>query len=647
MDGRGRGHAGEVDPADQWVFNPETGSYELRLDPQIPGRQGPQPHGQHAPGPHGHAPQGYGGRPQPPQQYIPQQNGQPQPSQPQHGGPPGPPHGQHPPQQQHAQPQSGGQHAGRPQPQPSSQSSQAEAPERPQEPRLPSQRRRGAAGGSAGAGGAGGPGGSGGGPGSGPDGPRSRRRPKPRKSKKKKALIWVSGGLALVLFAVGTAAYLVYRKLNGNIDKVEVAGEDHAAVIDGPVNILVMGTDKRTGKGNDGYGDMNSPGHADTTLLFHVSEDRTNATAMSIPRDMITDIPDCKTKQEDGSWKTIPGTYGTKFNESLGQFGRDPGCTWKTVEQLTGLDVNHFILADFNAVKDLSSAVGGVEVCLAEDINDPKSKLNLPAGRHTIEGEEALAFVRTRYSVGFGSDLSRIELQQQFLSSLIRKMKSGGSLSNPKKMYDLADAATKALTVDSGIGSAKKLMDLANDLKKVPQDEITFATLPVLDNPEDDATVLMDEAKAKPLFKLLNADKPFDGAKKGKKGKSVKKSEPGEVRVEVVNGGGESGMASATATWLVEEGVGYAAEAGNASELPETRLEYGPDQAEQAARLADMMGLPKSAMKKTGENAGAEGSMTLTLGEDFAAPGTPVEAPDKAPDGVQNVKAGDKNVCAK
>nr|WP_234380432.1 LCP family protein [Streptomyces sp. CMB-StM0423] len=644
MDGRGRGHAGEVDPADQWVFNPETGSYELRLDPQIPGRQGPQPHGQHAPGPHGHAPHGYGGPPQQPQQYIPQQNGQPP-----HGQAPGPPHAQPPHAQPHpgppqpGQPQPGGLHPGQAPPQPGgrhqSHASPAEAPESLQEPRLPSQRRRGAAGGA---------GGSGAGPGPDADGPRSRRRPKPRKSKKKKALIWVAGGLAVVLFAVGTAAFLIYRKLNGNIDKVEVAGEDHAAVIDGPVNILVMGTDKRTGKGNDGYGDMNSPGHADTTLLFHVSEDRTNATAMSIPRDMITDIPDCKTKQEDGSWKTIPGTYETKFNESLGQFGRDPGCTWKTVEQLTGLDVNHFILADFNAVKDLSSAVGGVEVCLAEDIDDPKSKLNLPAGRHTIEGEEALAFVRTRYSVGFGSDLSRIELQQQFLSSLIRKMKSGGSLSNPKKMYDLADAATKALTVDSGIGSAKKLMDLANDLKKVPQDEITFATLPVLDNPEDDATVLMDEAKAKPLFKLLAADKPFDGAKKGKKGKPVKKSEPGEVRVDVVNGGGESGMASATAGWLLDEGAGYAAEAGNTPDLqPETRLEYGPDQAEQAARLADMMGLPKSAMKKTGENAGAEGTMTLTLGEDFAAPGTPVEAPDKAPDGVQNVKAGDKNVCAK
>lgn len=627
------------------MFNPETGSYELRLDPQIPGGQGSPPHGQHAPGPHGHAPQGYGHQPQaPPQQYVPQQN-----SGPPHDQVPGPQHAQHPGAQQPGAQQPPGRHSAAPQPglHPTP-PPQPGAPEPPQEPRLPSQRRRGggAPGGSGGAGGSGT--GSGSGPGGPPDGPRSRRRPKPRKSGKQKALIWTASGLALVLAFLAAAAFLIYQKLNGNIDKVEVAGEDHAAVIDGPVNILVMGTDKRTGKGNTSYGDMESPGHADTTLLFHVSEDRTNATALSIPRDMITDIPDCKTKQEDGNWKTIPGTYETKFNESLGQFGRDPGCTWKTVEKMTGLDINHFILADFNAVKELSSAVGGVEVCLAEDINDPKSKLNLPAGRHTIEGEEALAFVRTRYSVGYGSDLSRIELQQQFLSSLIRKMKSGGSLSNPKKLYDLADAATKALTVDSGIGSAKKLMDLANDLKEVPQDEITFATLPVLDNPEDAATVVMDEAKAKPLFKLLDADKPFDGAKKGEKDKPVKKAEPEEVRVEVVNGGGESGMASATAQWLLNEGVGYAAEAGNApDDVPETRLEYGPDQADQAARAADMLGLPKKAMKKTGENAGAEGAMTLTLGQDFTQPGTPVEAPDKAPDGVQNVKADDKNVCAK
>ncbi|NEE60461.1 LytR family transcriptional regulator, partial [Streptomyces sp. SID8455] len=105
---------------------------------------------------------------------------------------------------------------------------------------------------------------------------------------------------------------------------------------DGPMNILIIGTDKRTGKGNEGYGDKGSEGHADTNILFHVSEDRTNATAMSIPRDLMTDIPDCETKQPDGSEKVIPGTPNVRFNVSLGQEGRDPGCTMRTVEAITG-----------------------------------------------------------------------------------------------------------------------------------------------------------------------------------------------------------------------------------------------------------------------------------------------------------------------
>ncbi|MBR7679179.1 LCP family protein, partial [Streptomyces daliensis] len=97
-------------------------------------------------------------------------------------------------------------------------------------------------------------------------------------------------------------------------------------------NILVLGTDKRTGSGNDGYGDAGSVGHADTTILLHVSKDRTNATALSIPRDLIVDIPDCPTKLEDGTEKVIPGLQGARFNRSLGEGGRDPGCTMRTVE---------------------------------------------------------------------------------------------------------------------------------------------------------------------------------------------------------------------------------------------------------------------------------------------------------------------------
>lgn len=582
MDAQGRGQAGDIDPADQWVFNPSTGSYELRLNPADDSQS---------------------------------QSGTRQPSAPRQR--------RSPSRQQSASPEP---HTG----------DTGGGAGTADEPRLPSQRRARGNAKSAHAEGRG--------------GGHGRRKAKPRLSGKQKALRWGGGTLGLLLIASCVGGYAFYKRLNGNINKVDV-GMNNNAVTDGPVNILVIGTDAREGKGNTGYGDNGSVGHADTTFLFHVSKDRTNATALSIPRDMITDIPNCPTKQDDGSTKNVPGQQQARFNTSLGQSDRDPGCTWRTVEKLTGVKINHFMMADFNAVKELSTAVGGVEVCAAKDINDPKSHLKLKAGKHTVKGEQALAFVRTRHSVGFGSDLSRIELQQQFLSAMIRKMKSGDTLTNPSKLFDLSDAATKALTVDTGIGSVKKLMSLANDLKRVDTKNITFATVPVLDNPDDPATVVLDEGKAKPLFKMVRDDKSMTKVKKDQKRKAAaskaKKAPASEVQAQVWNGGGPAGAARETAGWLLNEGAGKASAGGNAPQVEKTRLEYAPDQEGQAARLADMMGLPGSALKKVAESPSPDGSMKLTLGRDYGGAGEPITSPDKAPEGVKKVNADDKDMCAK
>jgi LCP family protein required for cell wall assembly len=369
---------------------------------------------------------------------------------------------------------------------------------------------------------------------------------------------------------------------------------------------------------------------------------------------MITDIPDCPTKQEDGSTKIIPGESGVRFNTSLGQSGRDPGCTWRTVEELTGLKINHFMMADFNAVKTLSSAVGGVEVCLAKDIDDPKSHLKLSEGRHTIEGEQALAFVRTRHSVGFESDLDRIKLQQQFLSSMIRKMKSGNTLTNPKKLWDLGNAATEALTVDTGIGSVDKLTALAKDLSKVNLKNITFATVPVVDN-TDGATVLLYKPKAEPLFAMVKEDVSLTEVKQQHKKKEAAKlqgptADPSEVRVRVLNGSGVFGAAQETVDWLQNsEGVLRSSNGGNSPEPEQqkTTLRYAPNQADQARRLADMMGLPSSALLPGTEDAEPMAEMTLTLGKDFKGAGTSITAPAKAPEGIQKVEADNENLCAK
>ncbi|MEU4213567.1 LCP family protein [Streptomyces sp. NPDC026206] len=588
MDAQGRGRAGGIDPADQWVFDPKTGSYELRLD---------------------------------------------------HDG--GPVASGHDPAATPAAPRASARA-----------SAPSASPGRKPKPdggrSVPGQRgtgggrRAGAAAAKAATG---------------------RRKPKPKKTAKKKVLMWTGGTIGVVLVVTSVGGYLLYQHFNNNIDKIDV-GINNSAVTKGPVNILIIGTDKRSGDGNTGYGDDGSVGHADTTLLFHVSEDRTNATALSIPRDMITDIPACPTKK-GGTTRNIAGSKGVRFNESLGQEDRDPGCTWRTVEQLTGLKVTHFMMADFNAVKRLSSAVGGVEVCLAKDINDPDSHLKLGKGRHTVEGEQALAFVRTRHSVGFGGDLSRIELQQQFLSSMIRKMKAGDTLTNPGKLYDLADAATKSLTVDTGIGSVSKLTSLAKELSKVNLKNITFATVPVIDNPAEGKvhkTVVLDKPKAEPLFAMVRQDVSLTEVKEKEKKAQEEadakqaallqgpKAEHANVRVKVLNGSGRIGAASETVSWMQNsKGMPRTSNGGNArgGKKDKTVLEFAPNQADQARRLAEDMSLPADALKQASGDAAPTAEMTLTLGADFKGAGTPVAAPEKVPEGIQKVEADDNDICAK
>lgn len=582
MDAQGRGRADNIDPADQWVLNPNTGEYELRLTPS--GAQSGVPR-------------------------------------PRRGTPPAQARTRTEPGRDRAAP-------GR----------EREAPGTD----VPGPRRRR-------------------GEPPEPEPGRRRGRTKPKKSKAKKVLLWTGGTMAFVLIAASGAAYAYLKHLEGNVQATDIgdSGKDGFSK-DEAFNILIIGTDKRTGKGNEGYGDKNSVGHADTNILLHVSKDRTNATAMSIPRDLIVDIPECRTKQPDGSEKTIRPSENVRFNTSLGQEDRNPGCTMDTVKAVTGITVDHFAMVDFNAVKTLTSAVDGVEVCLAKDVDDPDSHLKLSAGKHTIEGEQALAFVRTRHSFGNQGDLDRIKVQQQFMASLMRKMSSGDTLTNPKKLIDLAEAATKALTVDTGIAKVSTLKDMALELKKVPPKNITFTTVPVIDNPADGVvhkTVIVNPTTAPQVFDAIKNDVSFTAVKqKAKKEKAEvaarlkgSRSSASDVRVDIYNGGAAAGSAQETLTWMQNtEGVLKSSQLGNAGEtLDKTTLEYSPDQADQARKLADLMGLPASAMKpgKSEKNAQGLPAIVLTLGKDFKGAGVPVKAPTKAPD--VDKSTADKTVCAK
>ncbi|MEU9730437.1 LCP family protein [Streptomyces sp. NPDC048002] len=571
MDAQSRGRAENIDPADQWVLNPNTGEYELRLSNSAP--QSPVPT-------------------------------------------------------------------------PRRTASRTSAPVREPRPARdvpPPRRRRGA-------------------PEEPPPGRRSRR-PAKKGSGVKKFLLWTGGSMAFLLVAGAGAGYLYLEHLNDNIDSVSDDGASTGGFkTDQAINILVIGTDKRTGAGNENYGDSGSVGHADTTILLHVSKDRSNATALSIPRDLIVDVPDCETTQEDGTKEVIAGSAGVRFNTSLGQGGRTPSCTMRTVTELTGITPDNFVVADFNAVKTLSSAVGGVEVCLDKDIDDPDSHLKLSKGTHTIEGEEALAFVRTRHSVGFGGDLSRIGLQQQFLSSLMRKLKSNDTLTSPTKMVKLAEAATEALTVDSNLDSIGKLKDLGLEMGKLNTKNLTFTTVPVIDNPAETvkSTVVVNETTAPEVFDMIKNDVSFTAVKAQKKKEKAAvaarlkgtKSDASEVRVRILNGGAPSGSAQTELTWLqTEAGVTKSENGGNAdAEQAKTTLEYAPEQADQARRLAAIMGLSGSAMKPGESVTNSQGlpTMTLILGKDFKEAGVKLNASSSGttPEGVEKSTA-DEVQCAK
>ncbi|MFC8452283.1 LCP family protein [Kitasatospora sp. NPDC057223] len=491
---------------------------------------------------------------------------------------------------------------------------------------------------------------------------RAERRRDAGRRPRRRLLRWTAAVGALVLAVGCGGALYAYEHFNGNITavKVELGTEaERPRPAGDALNILVLGTDSREGLGSS-YGDEGSTGHADTTFVLHLAKDRSNATVMSVPRDLMVPIPECRT-----AGRTIPGADRAMFNTSLGQDGRDPGCTWKTVEKATGIRIDHFVMVDFEAVKSLSTAVGGVEVCAAKDIDDPDSHLTMSKGRHVVQGDEALAFVRTRHAVGLGGDLTRIPLQQQFVSSMIRKIKSGDTLTSPTKLWNLADAATKALTVDSGLDSVDRLKDLATDVSKVDTRHITFTTVPVLDDPRDQNRLVLKQPDAGQLFSMIAADRSLTEASDGASPTTAPTAPDGSpgttapaapavdaatVPVSVRNGTGTPGQAQKAVDRLRAAGFARAATAANAPAAATSTLGYPAARAAEAAALADALGLPSGALTENPRGAAGD-RLLLVLGKDAltASPGAsaPAAGPAGAPADLQRVEADDTALCAK
>ena len=313
--------------------------------------------------------------------------------------------------------------------------------------------------------------------------------------------------ISAVVLALVTGLGMIYliRHLNGNIETLsldEIDGERPEKIYDGngePLNILVMGDDTREGAGNEIDGE--GGGGSDTTILVHLSADRSRAFAVSIPRDSIVDRPECTNSAADTEvmWNAAYSVGGEL-------------CTIEQFEANTDIRVDHFVVVDFNGFGEMVDAVGGVPVCVPEDIDDPQREIFVPAGDPSVlSGDQALDYVRARYvgELAQQNDISRIKRQQTFIAALVREVKSAGTLTRLDRVVNFLDAATRSLKTDEELGSVTRLGKLAMQLQSIGLDEVKFVTLPTeyFETGSEFSGKVYWTEDAVSIWQLLNEDK--------------------------------------------------------------------------------------------------------------------------------------------
>jgi LCP family protein required for cell wall assembly len=297
---------------------------------------------------------------------------------------------------------------------------------------------------------------------------------------KHRVLKAVATSVAVVLVVVLTGGFFVYRHLNNNITGIDITsalGTDRPSAApqkpgmpNKPLNILLLGSDTREGQTGHIGGD--TPGLSDTTILLHISADRKLAYGVSLPRDAMVQRPECERKDGQGM---APAEL-SMFNAAYAVGG--PACTIKTVEKLTDVRIDHFVVIVFYGFRLMVDALGGVEVCVPKEVNDTTGHITLPAGTYNVKGQRALDYVRVRHDISNNGDIGRMKRQQTFLASMANKAVSAGTLANPVRLVKFLDAATKSLTTDTGLSSLNKIAGLAKSLQGVGLDKIQFLTVP-------------------------------------------------------------------------------------------------------------------------------------------------------------------------
>ncbi|MFF4321119.1 LCP family protein [Streptomyces sp. NPDC001568] len=511
----------------------------------------------------------------------------------------------------------------------------------------------------------------------------------PARRRKRRTLFWVASVMAFLILGTSAAGYLWYRHLDGNIRSGQRLSGDSSveksranAKGQRPLNILLLGSDSRNKPENLALGgshdSVGAPPLADVQMLLHVSADRENASVVSIPRDTRVEIPECTDPKTGEKYKKTTAM----INETLGRGG--PGCTLATWEKLTNIYIDHWMTIDFSGVVQMADAIGGVPVCVKDNVWDRAlgtdgggSGLKLPAGTTKVKGEQALQWLRTRHA--FSSDLGRAQAQHMYMNSMMRELKGQNAFTDVGRITALAEAGTRALEVSEEIGSVKKLFNLAMELKHVPTNRITMTTMPTFPDPRDLNRLVVNTADAEKMWTMLRKDVAFDkngvprepeastgSPAAGTPQPAASSSQPGgtvqepskapvtandKIAVHVVNGTAAGmplapGRAASVTEALVAKGF-TSARADSALTPEKTTVVRYPtaDLADEAQAVAAALGIPATAAQQSAQVS----RLTLVVGADWRdGAAFPQQAPPEAgavPDTADAINGSDSGAC--
>ncbi|MGO1174297.1 MAG: LCP family protein, partial [Actinomycetaceae bacterium] len=348
------------------------------------------------------------------------------------------------------------------------------------------------------------------------------RKPAPRAKRRRRGPIIAGAAVAVVAVGIGAVAAM-YNDLQGNITTEDVTHlldeNDRPTAHEDPndpnageaMNILLLGSDTREGANSAQGGESEVEGmRSDTTMIVHISSDRQRMDLVSIPRDTLVSIPSCSL--EDGT-ETEPvesGMFNSAFHTG-GQHGdvsAAAACTIATVEELTDVRIDDYMVVDFAGFIGVVEALDGVPMYVDEDIDDPAAGLQLEQGCQILDGEEALGYARARQTLGDGSDTSRIGRQQQLVSAMARDVLTSRVLFDLPRLYSVLDAGTQTLTTSPEFGSVSNLAGLAVSLRGLESSSIGFLTMPF--EPSGYRVLPSDDAEA--VWAALREDEPVPGA---------------------------------------------------------------------------------------------------------------------------------------